>query len=236
MAEQILMKPIARIQTDFPEKFGIPRQSGLVQELTATIVMEPEYRVEEAFRGLDGFSHIWLLWFFSESSREDWSPTVRPPRLGGNIRRGVFATRSPFRPNSIALSCVKLLDIHMDPKLGPVLTVAGADMMDGTPILDIKPYHRGADCHPEATAGFTSEVVDYRVEVEIPEEMLARVPEQKRQALRGVLAEDPRPGFHHDPERIYGMSYAGLTVKFRVDGRKLTVVEITEQTSDGGEK
>ena len=236
MTDSIMMKPIARIHTDFPEKFGIPRQSGLVQELTATIVMEPEYRVEEAFRGLDGFSHIWLLWLFSENSREDWSPTVRPPRLGGNIRRGVFATRSPFRPNGIGLSCVKLLDIHMDPKLGPVLTVAGADMMDGTPILDIKPYHRGADCHPEATAGFTSEVVDYRVEVEIPEEMLARVPEQKRQALRGVLAEDPRPGFHHDPERVYGMSYAGLTVKFKVNGRQLTVVEITEQTSDGGEK
>ncbi len=218
--------PIAHIHTDFPEKFGIPRQSGLVDSLTAEIVMEPEYRVMDAFRGLEEFSHIWLLWHFSRSDREGWSPTVRPPRLGGNVRRGVFATRSPFRPNAIGLSCVRLLGIREDEKLGPVLTVAGADLMDGTPILDIKPYHLGADCHTEATAGFTSENVDYRVSVDIPPEFLEVVPEDKREALFGILSEDPRPAFHRDPERIYGLSFAGLSVHFRVEGKQLTVTEI----------
>ena len=220
------MHPIAHIHTDFPEKFGIPRQSGLVDSLTAEIIMEPEYRVMDAFRGLEDFSHIWLLWHFSESDRNGWSPTVRPPRLGGNVRRGVFATRSPFRPNAIGLSCVKLLGIREDEKLGPVLTVAGADLMDGTPILDIKPYHVGADCHAEATAGFTSENVDYRVNVNIPPEYLKVVPEDKRDALFGILSEDPRPAFHRDPERIYGLSFASLSVHFRVEGKELTVTEI----------
>ena len=225
----ISLKVIARIRTDFPEKFGIPRQSGLVDSLKALIVMEPEFRVEEAFRGIEGFSHLWLIWFASENVRDSWSPTVRPPRLGGNVRKGVFATRSPFRPNPLALSCVKRSAFRMDPELGPVLEVTGADLMDGTPILDIKPYHPGADCHPEAATGFISENVDYRVAVEIPEELLHRIPEEKREALKGVLSEDPRPAFHRDPERIYGMSFAGYTVRFKVADRVCSVVDISEQ-------
>lgn len=224
----ISLKVIARIRTDFPEKFGIPRQSGLVDSLKSVIVMEPEFRVEEAFRGIEGFSHLWLVWFASENVRESWSPTVRPPRLGGNVRKGVFATRSPFRPNPVCLSCVKLSAFRIDPELGPVLEVTGADLMDGTPILDIKPYHPGADCHPEALTGFISEHADYRVEVDIPEELLRIIPEEKREALMGVLSEDPRPAFHHDPERIYGMSFAGYTVRFTVADRLCRVVEITE--------
>ena len=227
--KDIPIKVIARVRSDFPEKFGIPRQSGLVDSLKATVVMEPEYRSAEAFRGIEGFSHLWLIWFASENVRDGWSPTVRPPRLGGNVRKGVFATRSPFRPNPICLSCVKLSAVRMDPELGPVLEVAGADLMDGTPILDIKPYHPGADCHPEAATGFISEHVDYRVDVEIPDEMLRIVPEDRREGLTGVLSEDPRPAFHRDPERIYGMSFAGLTVRFRVADRVCRVVEITPE-------
>ncbi len=227
MSEEIIqVKPIAHMRSVFSEKFGIPRQSGLVESLRSEIVMEPEYRNPDAFRGIEGFSHLWLIWQFSANVRDTWSPTVRPPRLGGNERKGVFATRSPFRPNGLGLSCVKLLGLRQDEKLGPVLTVAGADLMDGTPILDIKPYHPGADVHPEATGGFTTEHADYRLEVCIPEEWRRKIPEEMQEALTGVLAEDPRPAYHSDPERVYGMSFAGLTVRFRVDGRKLTVCEV----------
>lgn len=220
------MKPVARIQSDFPEKFGIPRQSGVVPELEARIVFEPEYRVLDAVRGLEDFSHIWLIWEFSEAKRDTWSPTVRPPRLGGNVRMGVFATRSPFRPNPIGLSCVKLLRIEEDPALGPVLRVAGADLMDGTPIYDIKPYIPYADCHPEAAGGFTTTTHMPAVEVVCPDALLLHVPEEKRAALLGVLGQDPRPRYQDDPERIYGLSFAGLDVKFRVAEHVLTVIDI----------
>jgi len=218
--------PIAHIRSDFPEKFGIPRQSGLVEELTATVVFAPEYRDMSALRGLEGFSHIWLIWEFSKARREGWSPTVRPPRLGGNQRLGVFATRSPFRPNPIGLSCVRLTEVRQDAKLGPVLLVAGADLMDGTPIYDIKPYLPYADCKPEAAGGFAAQPKGADLEVDCPEEMLRAVREEKRSALLSVLAQDPRPQYQSDPERVYGMAFAGLEVKFRVEGNRLTVTEI----------
>ncbi len=224
--ERMEIHPIAHIHTDFPAKFGIPRQSGLVEELEGLIVMEPAYRSPEAFRGIEGFSHLWLIWQFSENVREGWSPTVRPPRLGGNVRMGVFATRSPFRPNSLGLSCVKLLGLEQDDKLGPLLRVAGADLMDGTPIFDIKPYTPLADCHPEARGGFTEINTDYLLDVEIPEPWLSRIPEEKREALQGVLAQDPRPSYQRDSSRVYGMTFAGLEVRFRVGGKCLTVCEV----------
>ena len=219
----IPMHIIARIRSDFPTKFGIPRQSGLVEELKATIVFEPEYRNPDALRGLEEFSHIWLIWQFSEAVRDKWSPTVRPPRLGGNTRMGVFATRSPFRPNAIGLSCVRLEEIRKDPKLGTVLVVSGADLMDGTPILDIKPYLPYADSHPEATGGFTGNVGGKVLEVDFPPELLAQVPEDKRGALIGVLSRDPRPSYQHDPDRVYGMAFGGWEVGFSVDGDTLHV-------------
>nr|WP_317323902.1 tRNA (N6-threonylcarbamoyladenosine(37)-N6)-methyltransferase TrmO [uncultured Flavonifractor sp.] len=219
----IPMHIIARIRSDFPTKFGIPRQSGLVEELKATVVFEPEYRNPDALRGLEEFSHIWLIWQFSEAVRDKWSPTVRPPRLGGNARMGVFATRSPFRPNSIGLSCVKLEGIRKDPELGTVLVVSGADLMDGTPILDIKPYLPYADAHPEALGGFTGNVGGKVLAVEFPPELLSRVPEDKREALTGVLARDPRPSYQHDPDRVYGMAFGGCEVGFSVDGETLRV-------------
>ena len=222
----IPMHIIARIHSDFPTKFGIPRQSGLVEELRATVVFEPEYRNPDALRGLEEFSHLWLIWQFSQAVREGWSPTVRPPRLGGNARMGVFATRSPFRPNPIGLSCVRLTDIRKDPHLGCVLEVAGADLMDGTPILDIKPYLPYADAHPEATGGFTGNVGGVTLEVMIPPALLERVPEDKREALIGVLSRDPRPSYQHDPDRIYGMAFAGVNVRFTVDEETLTVRDI----------
>ncbi len=220
------MRPVARIRSDFPEKFGIPRQSGLVESLEAKIVFEPEFRVMDAVRGLEDFSHIWLIWEFSEAARDTWSPTVRPPRLGGNVRMGVFATRSPFRPNPIGLSCVKLLKVEQDEALGPVLTVAGADLMDGTPIYDIKPYIPYADCHPEAQGGFTTKVDMKPLTVDFPSELLEKVPEGKRDALIGVLEQDPRPRYQKDPGRIYGLSFAGLEVKFSVEDQALTVKEV----------
>ena len=220
------MRPVARIRSDFPEKFGIPRQSGLVESLEARIVFEPEFRAADAVRGLEDFSHIWLIWEFSEAVRGEWSPTVRPPRLGGNMRMGVFATRSPFRPNPIGLSCVKLLKVEQDTALGPVLTVAGADLMDGTPIYDIKPYIPYADAHPEATGGFTTTVQMPGLTVDFPADLLARVPESKRDALIGVLAQDPRPRYQKDPERIYGLTFAGMDVRFTVQADRLTVIEI----------
>jgi tRNA-Thr(GGU) m(6)t(6)A37 methyltransferase TsaA len=227
MPEIYETKIIAHIRTDFPTKFGIPRQSGLVNELKAEIVFAPEYRCAEALRGLDGFSHIWLIWQFSEALRDDWSSTVRPPRLGGNKRMGVFATRSPFRPNAIGLSCVKLENIAQTEQ-GPVLTVSGADLMDGTPILDIKPYLPLSDCRPEASGGFAAEHEDYALEVCVPEELLVRVEKSKRAALKAVLSQDPRPAYHSDSERVYGFEFAGYEVKFTVKGNVLTVCEICE--------
>ena len=218
--------PIARIRSDFSEKFGIPRQSGLVEELTATVVFEPPYRDPSALRGLEGFSHIWLIWEFSKARRAGWSPTVRPPRLGGNRRLGVFATRSPFRPNPLGLSCVRLLSVRQDQDLGPVLLVAGADLMDGTPIYDIKPYLPYADCKPEAAGGFASQPKGADLTVDCPAELLEAVPEAKRSALLAVLAQDPRPQYQDDPARVYGMAFAGAEVKFQVDGDMLTVLEI----------
>jgi len=219
------MKIIAHIHTDFPTKFGIPKQSGLVESLTGRVIFEPEYRVAEALRGLEGYSYLWLIWEFSEARREDWSPTVRPPRLGGNTRMGVWATRSPFRPNPIGLSSVKIEQIELNTPEGPVITVSGVDMMDGTPIYDIKPYAPYADSHPDALPGFTAKVAK-KVAVRIPEEFLTRIPAEKRAALEGVLAEDPRPSYHDDPERVYGFEFAGVEVKFRVEDDTAIVVEI----------
>ncbi len=223
------MKVIARIHSDFPTKFGIPRQSGIVGALRASIRFEPAFRNPDALRGLDGFSHIWLIWQFSEGVRDSWSPTVRPPRLGGNTRMGVFATRAPFRPNPIGLSCVRLERVELHTPDGPVLHVSGADLMDGTPIYDIKPYLPYADSHPEATEGFARPVRDAALTVDIPPEWLARIPPERRDALRGVLAHDPRPSYQSDPARVYGMAFAGLEVKFRVDGDVLTVCGVSEQ-------
>ena len=220
------MKTIARIHTDFPTKFGIPRQSGIIASLQGRIVFEPEYRNVEAVRGLEEFSHIWLIWEFSEAVRDGWSPTVRPPRLGGNQRKGVFATRSPFRPNPIGLSSVKLESIEIDPKLGPVLHVTGADLMDGTPIYDIKPYIAYTDSHPDAVSGFASKPAEYLLEVEFPEDLLQKVPENQRESLIQVLAHDPRPQYHDDPERVYGMEYGGFEVKFKVQEMRLTVLAV----------
>ena len=220
------MKPIAHIRSDFPAKFGIPRQAGLVAELKAQVVFEPEFRNPEALRGIDGFSHLWLIWEFSQNRREGWSPTVRHPRLGGNVRMGVFATRSPFRPNPIGLSCVQLDRVEWDGPQGPVLRVLGADLMDGTHIYDIKPYVPYADCWPEATQGFAPPDTNRRLEVEIPEELLNRVPKTHRAALHGVLAQDPRPAYQRDPERIYGFGFAGLEVRFSVQDGVLRVEEV----------
>ena len=220
------MKIIARIHTDFPTKFGIPRQSGIIESLKGRIVFEPEYRNAEAVRGLEEFSHIWLIWEFSEAVREDWSPTVRPPRLGGNVRKGVFATRSPFRPNPIGLSSVKLEKVEIDTKLGPVLHVSGADLMDGTPIYDIKPYIAYTDSHPEAISGFASKPAEYLLEVDFPDTLLQKVNPELRESLIEVLAHDPRPQYHNDPERVYGMEFGGMEVKFKVDRMLLSVVGI----------
>lgn len=220
------MNIIARIHTDFPTKFGIPRQSGIVASLKGRIVFEPEYRNAEAVRGLEEFSHIWLIWEFSEAVRDTWSPTVRPPRLGGNARKGVFATRSPFRPNPIGLSSVKLESIEIDPKLGPILHVSGADLMDGTPIYDIKPYIAYTDSHPEAISGFASKPAEYLLEVDFPEALLQKVNPELRESLIEVLAHDPRPQYHDDPERVYGMAFSGFEVKFQVKNKHLIVVEI----------
>ena len=220
---------IGRIHTDFPTKFGIPRQSGLVDELKGTIIFEPEYRNPDAFRGIEDFSHIWLLWGFAEAVRETLSLTVRPPRLGGNKRLGVFATRSPFRPNAVGLSCVKLEKVELHTDQGPVLHVSGADLMDGTPIYDIKPYLPFADSHPEASGGYTDQTKEYGLQVKISEEILSMVSEEKRDALKAVLAHDPRPSYQNDLERIYGMEFAGYEVKFRVEDGILYVINIEKR-------
>ena len=225
--EQHSIKVIARIRSDFPEKFGIPRQSGLVPELRAKIVFEPEFRNADALRGIEGFSHLWLIWQFSAAVRDTWSPTVRPPRLGGNERMGVFATRSPFRPNAVGLSCVKLEGVAQEDGLGSVLIVSGADLMDDTPIYDIKPYLPYADAHPEARGGFAPAAKE-TIRVECAPELLESVPERQRAALLGVLAQDPRPQYQDDPARVYGMSFGGWDVKFRVRSGTLEVVSLAE--------
>lgn len=222
------MKIIAHIYTDFPEKFGIPRQSGLVEGLEGKIVFEPEYRSPEAFRGLEEFTYIWILWKFSESRKEHWAATVQPPRLGGKKRMGVFATRSPFRPNDIGLSSVRLERVEMDEKTGPVLYVSGVDMMNGTPIYDIKPYIPLSDCHPDASEGYTKETKKHELSVVFPQELLSIYPEHKRKSILGVLAQDPRPTYFQAPDRIYGVSFAGYDVKFRVDGDVLTVCDVVK--------
>ena len=222
------MVTIARIHNGFSEKFGIPRQSGLVRGTRSVLVFEPAYRNPDALRGIEGFSHLWLLWAFSKAERDGWSPTVRPPRLGGNTRMGVFATRSPFRPNAIGLSCVELLGVELHTPQGPVLTVGGADLLDGTPIYDIKPYLPHADCHPEATGGFAAEKAGYALSVSCPPALLARIPEDKRGVILELLAQDPRPSYQSDPQRVYGMTYGGCNVRFTVADGVLTVCGVGE--------
>ena len=221
------MQVIATIRTDFPTKFGIPRQSGIVDTLRAKIVFEPAYRNPDALRGLEDFSHVWLIWQFSGNARrETWSPTVRPPRLGGNTRMGVFATRSPFRPNPIGLSSVRIEKIQLHTEEGPVIWVSGADLMDGTPIYDIKPLIPYAANPPDARGGCTIDTSGYTLTVTFPEQLLEQVPVSHREALRGVLAHDPRPSYQHDPERVYGMEFAGMEIRFRVDGEQLIVCSV----------
>ena len=224
--DNLTLKVIARIYTDFGEKFGVPRQSGLVPELTGKIIFEPEYRVPEALSGIEGYSWLWLLWGFSKLPRNKWSPAVRPPRLGGNKKVGVFATRSPFRPNPVGMSSVKIEDIQLQTDEGPVIIVSGIDMMNGTPIYDIKPYLPHVDCHPEALGGFSGQFKDYRLKVECARELLVCFPPDKREALLGVLAQDPRPAYQNDPERVYGVNFAGRNVQFKVDGDWLTVCSV----------
>jgi tRNA-Thr(GGU) m(6)t(6)A37 methyltransferase TsaA len=216
------------MKSDFPTKFGIPRQSGLVEELRSTIVFEPEFRNPDTLRGIEGFSHLWLIWQFSEAVRDSWSPTVRPPRLGGNTRMGVFATRSPFRPNNLGLSCVKLLGVEQTANSGTVLHVAGADLMDGTPIFDIKPYIPYSDAFPNALGGFTDTAGDFLLDVVFPEALLELLPEEKRDAARAVLSHDPRPSYQRKPGRVYGLSFAGFDIRFTVEDKTLTVQAIEE--------
>ncbi len=220
------LRILARMHSDFPTKFGIPRQSQLVEGLRSTIVFEPEFRNPDALRGIEGFSHLWLIWQFSEAIRTDWSPTVRPPRLGGNARMGVFATRSPFRPNHLGLSCVKLEQVQQHPQWGTVLVVSGADLMDGTPIFDIKPYIPYADAHPEASGGFTDTAGAFLLEVVFPQALLNLLPEAKRQAAIGVLRHDPRPSYQRKPDRVYGLPFAGFDIRFTVADKTLTVQEV----------
>ena len=224
--ENVNINIIARMRSDFPTKFGIPRQSGLVSSLRSTIVFEPEYRNADALRGLEDFSHLWIIWQFSEAVRTEWSPTVRPPRLGGNTRMGVFATRSPFRPNNLGLSSVKILGLEQTADMGTVIHVAGADLMDGTPIFDIKPYIPYSDCHTEATGGFTDTAGEFLLKVEFPAELLALLPEDKRESAIGVLSHDPRPSYQRKPDRVYGLSFAGFDLRFCVREDTLTVLEV----------
>lgn len=229
MLPPVPMHIIATMHSAFPTKFGIPRQSGLVSELQSTIVFEPEYRNPDALRGIEGFSHLWLVWSFSKAVRKTWSPTVRPPRLGGNTRMGVFATRSPFRPNGLGLSSVVLERIQWDTPEGPVLHVRGADLVSGTPIFDIKPYLAYTDSHPEAAGGFTAGLAGEKLRVACPEQLLAAVPPEQRQGLLSVLANDPRPRYQDDPQRVYGMAYGGRNIRFRVEGDVLTVLGVEER-------
>ncbi len=225
---EVQINIIARMHSDFATKFGIPRQSGLVEELRSTIVFEPEYRNPEALRGIGEFSHLWLIWQFSEAVRDSWSPTVRPPRLGGNTRMGVFATRSPFRPNHLGLSSVRLLGVEHTKEYGTVLHVGGADLMDGTPIFDIKPYIPYGDCHPDAAGGFTDRAGEFLLKVDFPPALLAKLPADKREAAAAVLSHDPRPSYQRKPGRVYGLTFAGYDIRFTVEGDTLTVVEVNK--------
>ena len=223
----VTIRVIARMKSDFPTKFGIPRQSGLVEELHSTIIFEPEFRNPDALRGIEKFSYIWLIWQFSEAVRQEWSPTVRPPRLGGNTRMGVFATRSPFRPNNLGLSSVKLLGVEHTKEYGTVLHVAGADLMDGTPIFDIKPYIPYGDSHPDAMGGFTDQAKDFILQVQFPQHLLNKIPQDKQAAAIGVLSHDPRPSYQKQADRIYGLNFAGFDIRFQVNGDTLTVLEVS---------
>lgn len=225
------IQPIAYMQSDFGGKFGIPRQSGLVDALRSTIVFQPEFRNADALRGIEGFSHLWIIWQFSQAVGKEWSPTVRPPRLGGNTRMGVFATRSPFRPNNLGLSCVTLLGVERTEDRGTVLHVGGADLLDGTPIFDIKPYIPYCDCRPDALGGFTREAGDYLLQVDFPAQMLAILPEEKRDAAMGVLSHDPRPSYQQQPGRVYGMTFAGCNIRFTVEDGVLHVIS-TERANN----
>ena len=233
--EEVTIGVIARMHSDFPTKFGIPRQSGLVESLRSTIVFEPEYRNSDALRGLSDFSHLWILWQFSQAVRKEWSPTVRPPRLGGNTRMGVFATRSPFRPNNLGLSSVKLMGLEETKEFGTVIHVAGADLMDGTPIFDIKPYIPYSDCHPDATGGFTDTAGDFLLKVNFPAELLQQLPTSKHQAALDVLSHDPRPSYQRKPDRVYGLNFAGWDIRFTVMDDTLTVQEVREISQNKGD-
>lgn len=223
---EVKIRPIATMRSDFSTKFGIPRQSGMVDSLRSTIVFEPEYRNADALRGIEDFSHLWIIWQFSESVTDRWSPTVRPPRLGGNTRIGVFATRSPFRPNSLGLSCVKLIGLEETRDLGTVIHVAGADLMDGTPIFDIKPYIPYADAHPDALGGFTASARDFILKVNFPDDLLSKLPKEKQTSIVDLLSHDPRPSYQDDPDRIYGLSFAGFDIRFSVEKATLHVKEV----------
>lgn len=227
----VTIQPIARMRSDFSTKFGIPRQSGLVEQLRSTIVFEPEFRNPDALRGIEEFSHLWIIWQFSEAVRQGWSPTVRPPRLGGNTRMGVFATRSPFRPNNLGLSSVRLLGVEQTKDFGMVLHVGGADLMDGTPIFDIKPYIPYSDCHMDATGGFTDRAGEFLLDVDFPRELLEKLPPDKREAAKAVLSHDPRPSYQRNEDRIYGMTFAGQDIRFTVRENTLTVTEVTPRKS-----
>lgn len=227
--DNIQITPIGYIKSDFPSKFGIPRQSSLVPELHSTIIFHEAFRNPDALRGINGYSHLWLIWQFSMAAGKPWSPTVRPPRLGGNTRMGVFATRSPFRPNSLGLSCVKLVDTEQTEEFGTVIHVAGADLLDGTPIFDIKPYIPYADSHPEALGGFTDQAKDFLLNVNFPKELLQQIPESKRKALLGVLSHDPRPSYQQDTGRVYGMSFAGFNIQFSVQEKNLQVINVSKE-------
>lgn len=229
--EDVNIQIIARMHSDFPTKFGIPRQSGLVEELESTIVFEPEFRNDDALRGIEGYSHLWIIWQFSQAVRQEWSPTVRPPRLGGNTRMGVFATRSPFRPNNLGLSCVKLIGAERTESNGTVLHVAGADLMDGTPIFDIKPYIPYSDSFPDAAGGFTDTAEDFLLQVDFPQHLLNLLPESKQQAAIGVLSHDPRPSYQRKPGRVYGLNFAGFDIRFTVEEKTLTVCEVVKLPS-----
>lgn len=222
------MKIIAKIKTDMPDKFGVPRQSGIVEELTGKIIFEPEYRVREAVRGLEEFSHLWVIWQFSENLRSSWSPTVRPPRLGGEIRKGVFATRSPFRPNPIGLSCVKIEKIEFTKELGPVISVSGVDMTDDTPIYDIKPYITYTDSRPDAKQSFAGDFINYGLKVDFPEKLLSLIPDEKQAGIIGILRHDPRPAYQDSPDRVYGVRYLDFDVHFKVKDNILTVINIVK--------
>lgn len=226
MENEVKMKIIAHIYNDYCEKFGIPRQSGMVDGVVSKIIFEPQYRNIDAFRGLEGFSHLWLLWQFSKAVNDSFSPTVRPPRLGGNTRMGVFATRSPYRPNSIGLSSVKLIEVKNDENDGLVIYVSGADILNGTPIFDIKPYLAYTDSHPDATGGFVTQKTQELLQVKCSKELLLKLPKEKHATLIEVLAQDPRPAYHSDPNKIYGMKFAEAEIKFTVSKNRLEILDI----------